>query len=47
MRKWKVTFSLNGHGMETIIHAPTQSQAIAMVKAQYPKATSVNATEIR
>jgi hypothetical protein len=46
MRKWKVTFYLNGHGMETIIHAPSQSQAITMIKAQYPNASSINAVEI-
>ena len=40
MKQFKATFNLNGRRMETIIQAPTVTQATAMIKAQYPMATN-------
>ncbi len=47
MKKFKVTFYLNGHGMSTTIEATSQSQAISLIKNQYPGATSISASETR
>jgi hypothetical protein len=35
MKKWKILFTLKGVRLSTIIHAPSQLQAIEMAKAQY------------
>lgn len=35
MKKWRVLFTLQGRRLETIIHAPSQLQAILMAKAGY------------
>lgn len=47
MKKYKAVFYLNNSRMETVIQAPSYAQAMAMVKAQYPTATSVSVSEIR
>jgi hypothetical protein len=48
MRKWRILFTLNGIRTETIIHAPTQLQAIMIAKALYAgtDAHAFNAIEI-
>lgn len=47
MKKWKVRFTLFGIRQQTAIDAPSQSLAIAMIKALYPTATGIAANEIR
>jgi hypothetical protein len=47
MKKFKVTFYLKGHGQSTTIEAPSQSQAVTLIKSQYPGATGISAIEIR
>jgi len=46
MKKFKVSFYLKGHGTSTIIFAPSQSQAIALCKQQFPEASSISASEV-
>ena len=47
MKKFKVTFYLNGHGMSTTVEATSQSQAVSLIKSQYPGATGICASEMR
>jgi hypothetical protein len=47
MKKFRITLILKGQQTSTIIHAPTQAQAVALAKAQYPGATNIYAVEIR
>lgn len=38
MKQFIITFSVNGHGMETMIAAMTDTLAVALFKMQYPTA---------
>jgi hypothetical protein len=47
MKTYKVSFVLNNKVIETTITARDYSSALALVKAQYPAAKSVNVSEMR
>jgi hypothetical protein len=44
MKQYKVSLWLNGTYIKTVITANDYSAAVAMVKAQYPTATSISIT---
>jgi hypothetical protein len=48
MRKWRVLLTVNGVRTETVVAAPSQLQAILIVKAQYAgtDAHAFNAIEL-
>lgn len=47
MKKFRVQFLLDNHPMQTFIFANHWAEAVQLVKLQFPKAYSVNASEER
>jgi len=47
MKNYKVSLWLNGTYIQTVVTANSHSAATAMIKAQYPKATSVTIMETK
>ena len=47
MKKYKVSLWLNSRNIQTMITADSYASAQAMIKAQYPAATSISINEVR
>jgi len=47
MKRFRVSFYIQGHGRSPVIFARYKEEAIALGREQYPEAISINASEIK
>lgn len=47
MKSFKVSFYFKGQSISTIIQALSQTQALMLIKAQFPTVSSFNCTELK